>query len=673
MSYPELISWKSIQESLSKTVGYALQAIDIAKDFPLFSDSQPAHPFCEALHAHPEGRKLCRNTCESHILQTEKSSQVRFFKCPAQLNIFSIPLKTDREDRKVVLGGWVYHDYQEVAAFKKTAGEFNLDFELLADKSKEVRLMDKAEFEESARMVESMAVQFFRSVHLRKSADERANKLGTLLNMTQELDQRLGERDFFGLFLNTLGILFNGETLALLKLDSVTGEYKTFEAFGKSIFEIASFKGSVEEGVLGKALAGDVPFYSADRNDIFLSGFPENTLDLHLFPLGKSSCGKFLLAFINTSLSEEEVRMIRLFCHQASVILENQRLERALKDHQKDARVLMEFSSHLGSTLDSGELFKTIVDQSTEILQAENGSLLLLDEETGDLKIRYIRGMNQKIIEGYRIQPGIGIAGKVLEEGVPLLVQNIEKDPRLLMARRPRYKTGSFLSVPIKLNQRTIGVINISDKTGDAVFNETDLQLALTISGYASMAIERSEFYRRSEELRQISITDTLSGLLNRRYFQERLAEEVERSKRHGLPLSLIIMDIDDFKIYNDLHGHLAGDEAISLVGKNLRNNIRTIDVAARYGGEEFTVILPQTAKQDAAQIAKRLCSEIERTGLIEGTVRKTRPITVSIGLASFPEDADTLENFFKNADDALYTAKREGKNRVVIFKTPGV
>ena len=208
----------------------------------------------------------------------------------------------------------------------------------------------------------------------------------------------------------------------------------------------------------------------------------------------------------------------------------------------------------------------------------------------------------------------------------------------------------------------------MADKINEPFFTERDLQVALTISGYASMAIERSEFYRRSEELREISIADPLSGLLNRRYFQERLAEEMERSKRHKLPLSLIIMDIDDFKKFNDLHGHLAGDEAIGIVGRYLRNNIRTIDVAARYGGEEFTVILPQTGKVDATQIAQRVCLEIEKNAFINEDINRNAGITASLGLATFPEDADSLDELFKHADRALYRAKAAGKNRVVIF-----
>jgi diguanylate cyclase (GGDEF)-like protein len=172
----------------------------------------------------------------------------------------------------------------------------------------------------------------------------------------------------------------------------------------------------------------------------------------------------------------------------------------------------------------------------------------------------------------------------------------------------------------------------------------------------------------RFEELKKISITDPLTTLLNRRYFQERLHEEVERSKRHGLPLSLIMIDIDHFKSFNDRYGHPAGDEALKLAAACMRNTIRTIDVAARYGGEEFTVILPQTTKSSAQTIAERICRDVEKIDFAFVREKDRGSITVSIGLASFPDDADTLEDLIRNSDRALYLAKEHGRNRVVLF-----
>jgi diguanylate cyclase (GGDEF)-like protein len=147
------------------------------------------------------------------------------------------------------------------------------------------------------------------------------------------------------------------------------------------------------------------------------------------------------------------------------------------------------------------------------------------------------------------------------------------------------------------------------------------------------------------------------------------MAEELERSKRHNVSLSLIIIDIDDFKLFNDTYGHLAGDEALRASAKSLRASIRTIDVAARYGGEEFTVILPQTEKRDAAIIAERICGEVKKIRLSFDRSPEEGKLTVSLGLATFPEDARTQEELINNADVALYRAKTQGKDRVVLYE----
>ncbi|MHB8482869.1 MAG: diguanylate cyclase [Nitrospiria bacterium] len=668
MSQYDILAWKSVQDHLARLTGCSLSTFDTSNEIKLFCEESQENPLCELIHKTPELRSLCDVERETQIHLADQSEQRKYFKCYANLNLFAIPLPTEALDRKDLIGGKVYFSYQELEDFKKKTAGLKISPHFIAEKADEIKVIHKELFVSAGQLIESVALSFFKNLSAKKISDNRSNKLNTLLNLSQELDQNLGERDFYGLFLNALGILFNGETVAVLKPDPLSKDYKTFEAFGNKFYEMASFTGKKDNPLLKKVFENQRPYATRDILEIVKAGFPEETGALHLFPVGKPGKTLALLVFLDTDLSEEDIKLIRLFSRQISIILENQFLFETVRNYRKDSKTLTAFSHLLVSTLDADELFKTIIDQATSMLHAEQGSLMLLEEETGDMKIKVIKGMNHKIVEERRIQTGEGVAGKVLQEGMPLLVQNMETDPRVLLPKRSRYKTASFISVPIIVNHRPIGILNVADKSSEPFFTEKDLQVALTISGYASMAIERSEFYRRSEELRQISITDTLSGLLNRRYFQERLAEEMERSKRHKLPLSLIIMDIDNFKQFNDLHGHLAGDEAIRIVGRCLRNNIRTIDVAARYGGEEFTVILPQTGKADATQIAQRVCLEIGKTECINEGVNRGAGITVSLGLATFPEDAESIEDLFKDADQALYMAKAAGKNRVIVY-----
>ncbi|MGI8555938.1 MAG: GGDEF domain-containing protein, partial [Pyrinomonadaceae bacterium] len=166
-------------------------------------------------------------------------------------------------------------------------------------------------------------------------------------------------------------------------------------------------------------------------------------------------------------------------------------------------------------------------------------------------------------------------------------------------------------------------------------------------------------------EFEQLSVTDALTGLLNRRYLEERLTEEIKRSNRHGFPMSFVMVDVDNFKSYNDNFGHTEGDKALQIVGICLKETLRGADVAARYGGEEFSILLPQTNLAEAHTIAERIREKIEREDF------PNRQVTVSIGIAVVSPRLSTPPDLISAADKALYKAKQAGKNNVQIYDDP--
>jgi two-component system, cell cycle response regulator len=168
------------------------------------------------------------------------------------------------------------------------------------------------------------------------------------------------------------------------------------------------------------------------------------------------------------------------------------------------------------------------------------------------------------------------------------------------------------------------------------------------------------------ERLKELAITDGLTGIYNHRYFKQFLAKEIIRANRHNAKVSLAMLDIDNFKDYNDSHGHLAGDKILRQVAKLMVKNIRSIDVAARYGGEEFVVILPQTDAQAAKVVAEKLRLLIENSQFEKEETQPGSKITISIGIATFPENSKELEGLINSADQRLYVAKAQGRNKVV-------
>ncbi len=319
----------------------------------------------------------------------------------------------------------------------------------------------------------------------------------------------------------------------------------------------------------------------------------------------------------------------------------------------------------IAPVLDREELYQTILAKSSELVSAERGSLMILDSKNKVLSVKASKGIDINITENLRIKMGEGISGSIAAKGLPVVVKNIEAEVPS-WKNRPVYKTKSFISIPLKLDNRVIGVINMSDKASGASFSEDDLHLLLSFANYASIALERGAYYSMSEELKMLSMTDPLTGLFNRRYFRERLYEEVERVKRHDECFSTFVIDIDNFKSFNDKYGHLAGDEILKGVSKVIRDAVRSMDVVARYGGEEFAVILPHTNKKDSYIIAERIRKGVEEHR--PETEFKEWP-TISLGVAEFPHDANHIDDLINKADSAMYHAKRMGKNRVVVYE----
>jgi diguanylate cyclase (GGDEF)-like protein len=231
------------------------------------------------------------------------------------------------------------------------------------------------------------------------------------------------------------------------------------------------------------------------------------------------------------------------------------------------------------------------------------------------------------------------------------------------------YKSKSFISYPIVIAGRKIGVLNVTDKTAGGSYNQVDLSLLDLLCPQVALALERAEWQERATEFQLMSITDPLTGLPNRRYLEERLTEELNRSKRYDYDMSFLMIDIDDFKSYNDINGHLAGDAALQITAHCLKAGLRAADVASRYGGEEFSILLPQTSISEAAVIAERMREIVASTNYPHGKSQPLGHVTISIGVSTVAGNVNTAERVIAAADRALYNAKSQGKNRVEFYQ----
>ena len=313
------------------------------------------------------------------------------------------------------------------------------------------------------------------------------------------------------------------------------------------------------------------------------------------------------------------------------------------------------------------QTYESILAQSVDLVGAERGSLLLFDEATDELTMKAARGIPELMSAVGRIRSGEGIAGKVLRQGRPLVGEIDQFGTPGAPARR--YKTKSFISYPIAIGRRKIGVLNLADKIGGGAYDADDLSVIEMVGPQIALALERAAWQQRASQFQLMSITDPLTGLHNRRYQEARLAEELSRSKRYNYPLSFMMIDIDDFKLYNDRNGHQSGDRALEITAQCLRAALRKVDVASRYGGEEFSILLPQTTVQEAGVIADRIRRKIMETPFPHGKSQPLGAVTVSIGLSSFSPSLDSADAIVRAADRALYHAKAHGKNRAYAYQ----
>jgi diguanylate cyclase (GGDEF)-like protein len=256
----------------------------------------------------------------------------------------------------------------------------------------------------------------------------------------------------------------------------------------------------------------------------------------------------------------------------------------------------------------------------------------------------------------------------VLESGEPLVVENLETAGIIPAPADRNYRTKSFVSYPVTMSGRKIGVLNVTDKSSHGTFDDVDLSLLEIIAPQIAVALERAEWQERATKFQLMSITDPLTGLLNRRYLEERLTEELNRSERYNYSVSCLMIDIDDFKSYNDRNGHQAGDVALKITAHSLKAALRSADVACRYGGEEFCILLPQTSLTEAGVIAERMRQRVTETEYAHGKSQPLGTVSISIGISTFAKHIDTAEKVIAAADRALYVAKSQGKNRIEFY-----
>lgn len=347
---------------------------------------------------------------------------------------------------------------------------------------------------------------------------------------------------------------------------------------------------------------------------------------------------------------------------------EMEKINEELRAHLREISALYQLNQTMVTAPDLNVLFDRVLQVVVETLGCDQIVLLQYNPGESVLEVARSLGLNSEALREVKFSFDQGITGQAAQSLRQIYVKDVGKDPRYLNYHGQVATRGSFVSSPMVIKGRLVGVLNLHKREADA-FVTSELKLVQAIANQAAMAIDNAQLLERARDL---SNTDELTGLANRRHFQEILKREVAQARRFSSSFSILMCDIDHFDHYNSKHGRMRGDAILRQVGQILLNNTRGIDLVCRFGNEEFVVLLPRTNKQGGFAAAEKLRQCILQE-TFEGA-RESQPggqLTVSFGVTEFPVDSKNLYELLNLANRALHAAKEEGRNRSAIWDGP--
>ncbi len=513
-------------------------------------------------------------------------------------------------------------------------------------------------------------------IHNRGEADPRIEELQELLDAVHRLSDTHRSEDLYETFADILASRLGVNATAVFLYNPDVGSFSLVYSRGFKVQEI-EFK--CDQAFLSElSQTGFRSLYSGNGDLDVHSIFKEEDPDVlkaatwALLRMKENIIGLVALNQPLDQISDDRFNLdfLSRICMHAAISINSSRLtDQHMKEKEDLDKTLTNLSllNNIGRAMtyisDLKSLLKYILDQAIEVTVAEKGSIMLHDPDTNQLSVRVLAGMqdkeyqqkvNNNKIECKTFKPGEGVAGTVFQTGKPIVINQTNDDSSFVGCSASF--VDSIACIPMKVYEDIIGVINVTNKKNDIGFTDDDIEMLRAVADQAAISISKAQLW-------EMAINDSLTGLHVRRYFMAELQDEIHRTQRYKKSLSVIMGDLDKFKFINDKYGHTSGDDVLKAVGEFLQSRIRDVDSIGRYGGEEFIMFIPETGSDAAYILADRLCK-----GVAQLRVGNLPAVTISLGIATFPDDGKSIEELVQKADAALYAAKENGRNQVVIY-----
>lgn len=490
------------------------------------------------------------------------------------------------------------------------------------------------------------------------------------LSALHEIDQALSTLDLAAclqVIVDRTRTLFGGANAALLLRE---GDRLRVAASAGFSVNVMDRRVPLETGVVGRA--------ARSRRPVLVPDVTVEACYLDVDPRTRSEMAAPLLlggdcfGVINVESEEpgayvvDDLEILEMVGGRAAVALHNAWLHSAEREQRELAATLAEIGLHLASELDPETILDTLLDHVARVVPYDSACVLMLDDAGRRLRVERMRNYERygvtRLVMHFRADlSALRNLARMAETMRPHTVPDVAVDPDWV-AHETAAHIRSWAGAPIVARGRVLGFLSL-DKTEAGFYTTTMADRLAGFAAQAGLAMENARLYAEQQRL---AVTDGLTGVGNRRHFDQVLARELQRASRFERPTSLIMLDLDDFKQYNDRHGHLAGDELLRAMAVALAQSLRGVDTLTRFGGEEFAVILPETEPDAAHQAAERLRLLVQALPLQPPGSR--RQVTISLGVSTAPQHAASPDALVKAADVALYAAKARGKNLTVVY-----